>query len=663
MYEAGVQRIFTKEGPFLLEESTMSHPDTVVLTGDHGLGTVRTMPQFRSHIAQGSLTDAQRRLVLDQARILIEEIYVHLPLKRAMHAVDPLQAIRLLRHRLAELTETEFHVQLQRIFLGLRDLHTNYILPSRFAGFAFLGIFLERCVDNGRTTYIVTKTFDHVTGDPQLDAGVEVTHWNGTPIQLAVENNAAREAGSNRAAQVSQGLQNMTLRAINMSLPPDEDWVDITYKVNGASHETRVPWRVFETGAEVTTPGTLPSLPSGMDVDPHHLVGMDLRTELTRRVKRLLFAPTSLTPGGTAKAATAGARKPRLAAPVAAGPVPTNRPDELKARIVDTPSGTFGHLRIFTFHMQDQDIDGFLNEVIRLLSELPPAGLVLDVRGNGGGYVIAAEFLLQFLCPRRITPEPFQFVSSPGTTALASTVADYADWKASLEEAVTTASAYSTAFPLYSADVVNSVGQIYQGPVVLVTDAQCYSACDIFAAGFQDHEIGPVLGVDANTGAGGANVVTHEELRTEWTGGPLKQLPKGAQMRVSLRRCLRVGTRSGEPVEDLGVVPDALHALTRRDLLEENTDLMAAAGALLAQRTPRLLRFTSTAAGTAKRKLTVTTGSVAGIDIYVNRRPVATTSTTDGNTQITVLAAAGNVIRIEGFDAAGVLVAASQQEV
>ena len=84
---------------------------------------------------------------------------------------------------------------------------------------------------------------------------------------------------------------------------------------------------------------------------------------------------------------------------------------------------------------------------------------------------------------------------------------------------------------------------------MLVTDAQCYSACDIFAAGFQDHEIGPVLGVEANTGAGGANVVTHEELRTEWTSGALKQLPKGVQMRVALRRCLRVGSWMGQPVK------------------------------------------------------------------------------------------------------------------
>ncbi|MFL6151750.1 MAG: S41 family peptidase [Ornithinibacter sp.] len=642
----------------------MSHPETVVLTADNQLGTVRTMPQFRSHIAQDPLTDSQRRLVLDQAEILLSEVYAHLPLKRAMHAIDPLQALRLLRHRLGELSEAEFHVQLQRIFLGLHDLHTNYILPSRYAGFAFLGILLERCTVDGRTAYLVTKTFDHITGDPQLKPGVEVTHWNGTPIQLAVEANAAREAGSNKAAQLAQGLQNMTLRSVDMSLPPDEDWVDITYRVDGATHQTRAPWRVFESAAEVTSPGTLPSLPAGVVAAAHHLVGMDLRTELTRRVKRQLFAPASLTPAPDPDTAQGPARMPAAAiAPLAAGPVATSRPDELKARIIDTPSGTFGHLRIFTFHMEDQNIDAFLDEVTRLLSVLPPAGLVVDVRGNGGGYVIAAEYLLQFLTPHPVTPEPFQFVSTPGTTALATTVADYRDWKASLDEAVTTGSAYSTAFPLYPVELVNSVGQLYQGPVVLVTDAQCYSACDIFAAGFQDHQIGPVLGVAANTGAGGANVVTHEELRTEWTDGGLKQLPKGVQMRVALRRCLRVGTRMGQPVEDLGVVPDALHELTQRDLLEENADLMAAAGLLLAQRQPRLLRFTSTPAGTGRRKVSVTTDSVASVDIYVNGRPVATTGTSDGNTQVTIPAAADDLIRIEGYDEAGMLVAASQQRV
>lgn len=637
----------------------MSQPDSVALSGNHDLGVVRTMPQFRTHIEQSPLTRAEREQLVDQAEALMDGLYVHLPLKRAMHAIDPLQALRLLRQRLPELSETEFHVQLQRIFLGLRDLHTNYILPSHFKGFAFLGVFLERCVLDGRTAYVVTKTFDHITGDPQLKPGVEVTHWNGTPIGIAVERNAAREAGSNRAAQLSQGLQNMTVRAVGMSLPPDEDWVNITYRADGQSRETRVPWRVFETAAEVTAPGSLPSLPTGVRTDPAHLVGMDLRSELTRRLKRRLFAPGSLV---ESERAAEGAVPEPTEEQLAAGVVPTNRPDELKARVVDTPHGSFGHLRIFTFHMEDQNIEGFLDEVIRLLGVLPQNGLVLDVRGNGGGYVIAAEFLLQFLTPRRVTPEPFQFVSTRNVARLAGAVADYEPWRASLAESVSTGAAYSTALPLYPPEVVNSVGQVYQGPVVLVTDAQCYSACDIFAAGFQDHEIGPVLGVEANTGAGGANVVTHDDLRTDWVDGPFKPLPKGAQMRVALRRCLRVGARFGQPVEDLGVIPDERHPLTLRDVLEDNVDLMTAAGALLAARTPRVLRVQAAAPSGGKRKLSITTTSVASVDVYLGGRPVATSPTADGTTAVTIPAgSAGAVVHVEGYDGSGELVAATQQ--
>src|SRR4029453_17304122 len=47
----------------------------------------------------GTLTVEQRRLLVDQAIVLLEGFYVHLPLKRAMHAVDPLQRLRLRRQR------------------------------------------------------------------------------------------------------------------------------------------------------------------------------------------------------------------------------------------------------------------------------------------------------------------------------------------------------------------------------------------------------------------------------------------------------------------------------------------------------------------------------------------------------------------------------------
>lgn len=627
----------------------MSSREATTLRRGHGLGAVRTMPEFRAHIGDGALTPEQRRTLVDQAEVLIDGLYVHLPLKRAMHAVDPLQSLRLLRHRLPELTEPEFHVALQRIFLGLRDLHTNYILPAPYDGFAFLGILVERYGADEDPRWVVTKTFDHLTGDPHLVVGAEITHWNGTPMSIAVERNAGREAGSNKAASLARGLENMTIRAIGMSLPPDEDWVQLTYRVGSEEHETRLPWRVFESAEDLVPGDASAELPEGVTAPASHLIGLDLRTELSREVKRRLFAPGSLKEEARVERSTRDVPLPTKAQQ-AADIVPTLRPRELKARTVTTAHGTFGHLRIFSFHMRDLKIAAFIDEVARLISVLPQNGLVLDVRGNGGGFIVAAEFLLQFFSPRRIRPEPLQFINNRSTADLCATVEDYGTWEPSITESITTGAPFSSALPLYPEDLVNSVGQLYHGPVVLVTDALCYSATDIFAGGFQDHEIGPVLGVDGNTGAGGANVLTHASLLEDWTGGPLTALPRGAEFRVSLRRCLRVGDRFGQPVEDLGVVPDHRHDLTLRDLTDDNADLIEAAGELLAARTPRVLRVDVSDESDGVRALAVETEAVSSVDVYLNGRPVATAATTGGTAEVDVSATAGDRIRVEGFD-------------
>ena len=214
-------------------------------------------------------------------------------------------------------------------------------------------------------------------------------------------------------------------------------------------------------------------------------------------------------------------------------------------------------------------------------------------------------------------------------------------------------------------DGANAIGQRYFGPVVLVTDARCYSATDIFSAGFQDHEIGPVLGVDDNTGAGGANVWTHGLLKAlrdlpPDAETPYAPLPRQADMRVAIRRTLRVGKLAGTPVEDLGVRPDARHEMTRRDVLESNVDLLDAAGALLAGRPVRRLGLTlSLAAGTLTLQLTTT--GMDRVDVYVDGRPRGSGDVTDGATTLTFAGVgAATTVQVQGF-ASGELVAARTQ--
>src|SRR5262245_1387728 len=95
------------------------------------LGAITTLEQFLA--TTGTLTPAERTQLVDQAEIMLEMLYVHLPLKRSMHAIDPLQRLKLLRFRLESMSERQFHDEMIDIFVKLRDLHTNYILPSVYA--------------------------------------------------------------------------------------------------------------------------------------------------------------------------------------------------------------------------------------------------------------------------------------------------------------------------------------------------------------------------------------------------------------------------------------------------------------------------------------------------------------------------------------------------
>ena len=619
-------------------------PKTPTLKRGHGLGAVQTMPEFRSLTDAQGLTTAQRETLVEQARILIEDLYCHLPLKQAMHAVEPGQRLRLLANRMKGMSDREFHTRLQEIFIDLRDLHTNYLLPTPYRNkLAFLGILLETYFEGGERQWMVSKVFDHLVSDDSLQAGVVVTHWNGMPMELAVWRNADREAGSNLPARLARGLENMTFRAMIASLPPDEDWVDLSYRdLDDDERETRLPWRVFDSVQEIISGSDQPTGHLASLTTPlRYQVGLDMRTELIRRAKKRLFSPGAVREERRMKRyqtkQLAGRRPRATAAQKAAQVIPTTRPDDLSARTVDTAHGTFGYLRLWTFHMKDENIDAFVQEVERLVSdEFPRAGLIVDVRGNGGGYVIAAEYLLQFLTPHPIAPEPSQFINTPATLSLATKNVHMRPWKASITQAVETGAQYSKGIPLSPPDIVNRRGQLYHGPVVLITDALCYSACDMFAAGFKDHEIGTVIGVDANTGAGGANVLEHDALRSIWTGGPLTSLPKQAGMRVSIRRTLRVGERAGQPVEDLGVEPDIVHQMTRQDLLDGNVDLLDRAGELLAEATVRRLDVELGAATGNDVDLSITTDNVPSVDVYVNERPQRSERTPAGTHTIAV---------------------------
>ncbi|MFI5693227.1 S41 family peptidase [Kribbella sp. NPDC051586] len=623
------------------------------------------LPDFLD--AAGTLTLDQRKLLVDQALLILGENYVHLPLKVAMHAVNPLQRLRVMRARMERQTddtmqaEWMFHREMSSIFHSVRDLHTNYLLPVPFAGkIAFLPFMIEKCYGTDDSEhYLITRT---ITGyqAPQFGPGAEVTHWNGTPIARAVALNGAVFAGSNDAANLARGLESLTLRPLVIQSPPDEDWVTLTYVgLDGSQQELREQWKVTANLPPMTDLDAVGEASASM--------GLDLDSDEKSRAKKALYVRDVVE-------LERGRSSAELAAPaaVAGADLPTTMPGVFRAREVVTSSGNFGHLRIFTFSVQDPV--AFRDEFVRLAAILPQNGLIVDVRDNGGGHIYASEFTLQTMTPRRISPEPVQFISTPLNLKICRrhkdnpSGIDLGPWFDSLDLAIETGAQYSAAKPITPEDGANDVGQTYHGPVVLITDARVYSATDIFTAGFADHEIGTILGVDDNTGAGGANVWTHGLLASLLNEppppdetSPYIALPNGANLRVAIRRTLRVGKLAGTPVEDLGVKPQETHRMTKADLLDGNVDLLNKAGALLAALPVRRLELKTSLSGTTLT-VAIDAQSIDRVDLYLDDRPISSEDLT-GPLSIDILeVTAGALLRADGYQT-GSLVASRRQVV
>ncbi|MFP5265174.1 MAG: S8 family serine peptidase [Blastocatellia bacterium] len=690
----------------------------------------KTLKVFRESV-EGTLTQQDRILIVEQAIRMLDNFYVHRPLKEAIHAVRPIQRLRVLLRRLqqeanipaGEQDELAFHNTLTQIFNSVRDLHTSYQLPRPYQDqIAYLPFEVAPFYEDNQRRYLVTRLLPGYTfGAHDFQPGAELLYWNGMTIERAVQANADQTAGSNDAARHSRGVSALTIRPMNTALPPDADFVDLEFvprdaDVNdpAARRTMRQFWFVRYAPSTVGGVAAVASGPSGQAkpassaAPPAPVVAtppisfsahssLDLGRESMARSVDLLFAtpsapaqpPATPVPAATVTAAPTTATSEAVAADlrsasllgldVAADAVrearqlifdaasiqqaeSVNIGDEVfgikgsaspgsvegafmgqeikvkvpwnaafRARTLDINGTTYGHIHIRTFHFNDDA--GFVHEFIRLLEQMPESGLILDVRGNGGGNIWAAESLLQTLTAIEIDPERMQFIVTPGTLDLCrhnstNVQIPLGDWLPSLEGAVETGSVYSHAFPLTpQQERCNNIGQKYYGPVILIVDGNCYSATDIFAAGFQDHKIGKVLGVSAKTGAGGANVWEHSLLNKVLPfGWGLKPLPNAAGMRVAIRQCIRVGTSAGAFLEDFGVQPDDVHPLTREDVLEGDRKLMARAAASLdkAAKLTGSIKVTMGAVDPAKpqnREITIKTRGLNRLDFYIDDRP------------------------------------------
>jgi hypothetical protein len=440
-------------------------------------------------------------------------------------------------------------------------------------------------------------------------------------------------------------------------LPPDEYWVSINYRTEeGQDLEFRYPWLIVSPNR-----GAIARDVASVRSDYSAQMGIDYTTDRIRKMKEIIFAP----PQDIEDQEILAESKSTRDQVTDKESLPPWFSKVYEKKII---SDDIGYIRIKTFNIDSPqgfqgDWGDWISTLIKTFGEtimdLPKKGLILDVRGNGGGDITFAETILQFLTPNEITPEPFSFICSPLTLEL-SRLGDYSkEWHDSISEALSIGSIFSAGYPITNKDAMNRVGQIYYGPVILITDALCYSATDLFAASFQDHKIGDILGVDETTGAGGANVWEYGVFKDELRNSDKYKLRDLAYtpFRLSIRRNVRTGQHAGTPVEDLGVKPDIIYNMTRRDVLDENndgkedlTDLIKKASEILAGKRVRQLDVT-TSNESDSLKIELVLAGISRVDIYVDDRPVHSQDVVDGKNILSIgKPSDGSDLKIIGFE-------------
>jgi hypothetical protein len=533
-----------------------------------------------------------RLTVLNQAEMMLRNLYAHLAFKKTDDPeANPFVAFQQIREQIEALSDFDFHTCMLLALARVRDVHTSYLAPSPYQGaVAFLPFqvrFFEHPKDHFR--FVVAKTMaareDGTLGHDAFKVGAEIVAWDGMEPMDAARLAAQLQPGANADAELSRGVARLTIRSIAShgvlskgGIPPFEPihQTTIRYIAPGEmkKREIAFPWQVATGFGQGSFSSAAFSMSDALSL-------LQYWSKCSYRPEKVAMPAAPPVEGA----------EDWLEAQFAGDPPKPGCPHPDLLRNDAEPGYPFGYLRIRHFAgdapalLEDAKL-GQAVELLRRFDREARGGLILDVRGNPGGQIRLAERMLQLFSPGLIQPLSFHF---PRTQFVDDVIAFYranagaagrfAEW---LEPQPGDESADEHLTPgrtITPPVLANDTGQIYQGPVVLLFDALTYSAADMFAAGFQDHGIGELIGVDCSTGGGGADKWSYQDVVDNLRAIPgiaLPDLPRDCRLTLAVRRCTRPGDGQ-QPIEDIGVAPHLYHARTERDVLENNADLFALA--------------------------------------------------------------------------------------
>ncbi|MBI2519882.1 MAG: hypothetical protein HYV97_05685 [Bdellovibrio sp.] len=529
-----------------------------LLTKAEDVPTFKLLSDRRAEIIFPKYSLEEKKLVLDQVQLVLEQMFVHKSLKIQDfgNEADPTPALLKVASEIETLSDSDFHQRIAEIFLSLRDLHTDYKMPVPYSCYrSFIPLSFAQTRDrDGKEVLAVSGLVTNedvllLLPDPlKVQVGDILLSYKGMTAEKAMQTMLTKTRGANAKAALRRAVDLLTYISHQRLPVPTEDSVQLTFKNRlGKIYNTSLPWitKVNPTCLKNALEGNKKNV----------LAEDDYQNEFNK-----LFRKTNN----------------KKNTHVSGDLIDTAEPI-LKYSVIVNEYGNFGYIRLESFVPEALNLDQVVQEVKLLLMNkfAKTDGLIFDIRNNGGGQISLAENLVQLFHPANPVPLNFRLKNSPANQFYFELVSPNGTFTEALREAARQGSEFTKDLPLNSEKKMNELGQYYFKPVAVFNNSSCYSSCDMFSAQMQDHGAAIIFGEDENTGAGGANNYSLNELMKELPAentGPFKQLPHGQNIGFALRQTVRIGFNAGKLIEDVGVIADSLAISNLSDFYNGNAD-------------------------------------------------------------------------------------------
>lgn len=522
-----------------------------------------TVPQLPAY------TLAEQRLVLKQARLLLLGMYAHLVLKKESFGIDPTLALHQLQDDLKKLEQpmdqATFHGRLMKIFVSERDLHTIYKMPRPFACYdTLLPFSLDPVkIKNSDGKYEDEIAISKLVTTPEivalspdlgkLSVGDVITRYDGDdPVKQlrAIDDDpnvsvVELGAGANNSARRRRAVEKLTLIAQEYDPFPQKPQIALEVrKRDGTTLQLSFDWIVTGLNSCIKT------APKPGAAEPSAVASEDYERKYQEIYRPNLHEEPATVEGGDPQL--------DLSSPKATAE-PILHYKLLVRKDPGQPDRSFGYIRLDSFAPTNA-YESVITMVQGLLTQefAGTDGVIIDLRNNGGGTISFGEELIQLFTPRKVEAETFRIRATKANKQFIQET-NYSDLflgfikKALKDHALYTDSAVWTQQP-------NTRGQSYFKPVAILTNASCFSTCDMFSAGMQDNGGASLWAEDGNTGGGGANNWQYADFESMVKGTKLEKryppLPGGQGIGIAWRQSLRARKNKGVLIEDIGVGAD-----------------------------------------------------------------------------------------------------------